>query len=152
MTKSIIAIAILLSSTSALADGFTCYTQDHDVKITMVNHHNPHAGTRKGALMVISDQADAGGEKQVIRFQSEDKSLTTEETTWIGVVPQGDNKIDHDLIGTNLNHIDTFVVDAYHNYAYPVPEGSKLYGQLSVIKTDKSVQREDLDCFRNLKN
>lgn len=144
-------VTMMVLGSSAFADGFVCYTHAKDIKIKMLNHTDPKKGTRKGAIMVVSDETVGNGEKTMISFMSEDQTLKTEETTWTGTVI-GNNHVGHEVIGTDLNHIRTFMVDAYHNYAYPVPDGSFFYGQLSVVKIDKSVQREDLDCYRYMKN
>lgn len=150
--KSLIAMMMLVGS-AAYADGFVCYTKSNDLKIKMLNHTQPEDGTRTGSVMIVSDQTIQDGKKTTVAFRSEDETLTTSGTRWIGTLPEDSElKGGRNIAGTKLAYVDSFIVTVAHFYDAPVANGTKLYGGLTVVKKDGEKLREELNCYRYLKN
>ncbi len=144
---------MMFMGTTASADGFVCYTKDNGLKIKMLNHVQPADGTRTGAVMIVSDQSIQEGKKTTVTFKSEDETLLTSGTRWIGTLPEdGVVKGGRNIAGTKLAYLNSFIVDVSHFYDLPVASGAKLYGGLTVVKIDGEKLREELNCYRYLKN
>jgi len=149
--KNLIAMLMLFGS-SAFADGFTCYTDDGVLKISVLNHVDPSEGTRTAHIMIVSDRTISHGKKTIAVFTDEEETLTSSGAQWTAYVPDWMNKKGRNIAGTKLGYVDTLVVNVDHLYSEPVKHGTPTDGLLTVNKINGEKEIKGLSCFRYLKN
>jgi hypothetical protein len=64
--KSLFIALLLTLSVNAFADGFKCEQLIHTLKIKVYNNTQPTEGTRKAAIMVLSDSSVAYEKKRLL--------------------------------------------------------------------------------------
>lgn len=149
--KSLIA-ALMLFGANAFADGFTCYTDDGVLKISVLNHVDPSEGTRTAHIMIVSDRTISHGKKTIAVFTDEEETLTSSSARWTAYVPDWMSKKGRNIAGTKLGYVDTLVVDVDHLYNAPVKSGARADGLLIVNKINGERDTQGLSCYRYLKN
>lgn len=159
MKKTISTLAVIVASTlassAALADGFVCETAQGDLTVKIYNNTQPSAGTRTGAVMVLSDPSVQDGRKTIARFTDVSGNLSSSELVYTANVDlrfADSRRKGEYLVGTRLGEVDTIEAAIDFTYAAPVREGDAITGSLLVIKRDGSQIARDLDCARYLKN
>lgn len=149
--KTAIAILMMLGS-SAFADGFTCYTQDGVLKISVFNHTQPERGTRTGHILIVSDLTVNDGNKTIATFTDEEGTLDSEGANYRAFVTSSIAKKGRNIAGTKLGFVRYLTVHVDHLYSSPVEDGEALRGELVLIKANLDTVHEPLSCIRYLKN
>ena len=152
--KSLVAIMIL-ASTYAQADGFTCQATEHSLDIKIYNHVDPQDGTRVGAVMVLSNPSIQHGRKTIARFADANGVLENHGPLYTADVDLrfSDSSRKGELIaGTKLGELDKIKVAVVFSYASPVEDGAELEGMATLVKRNGEVIFADLVCERYLKN
>lgn len=155
--KSILLSLIVLSVTSlAQADGFHCKTIEGDVSLLIHNHAHPEAGTRKGAVMVVTDRMAEADSRNIIHFYGDAGRLMNKGSRYVGIV--GENFRDGTYVddpyfsGAFLSELLQIVADIDFSYGAPVANGAEVLGTMILIKQSGDEIVRDLSCKRFLKN
>ncbi len=154
MKTLIIALAALTTASIASADGFVCVSTAQDLKVHVFNHVTPQAGTRNGAVMVLSNPKVSLGRKTIAKFDSEGL-LSNEASRYTADVDLRftDSSRKGELIaGTKLGYIDSMVLDVDFTYAAPVISGTVIDGVLTIAKRNGESTLVNMECERYLKN
>jgi hypothetical protein len=154
MKNTILAMTMILAAAPAYADGFRCETLEGDLAIKVYNHTQPAAGTRNGAVMVVSDPAVSAGRKTIASFTDVKTTLSNSGAYYVADVDLrvAESRRGGELIsGTKLKHLDQLQLDVNHNYRYPVEAGEPVDARLTLVKRDgKRIERQ-MECVRYLK-
>ena len=152
--KTLTLIATLALAMTAKADGFKCVT-DSGLNVQVYNHTNPHAGTRTGAIMVVSDSQIGYGNKTIAKFTDLKGTLTSSSLRYVGKVDlrMVESRRKGELIaGTKLGYVANLVLDIAFSYGSPVRVGTPVKAWLTVVKRDGSKIYDKAVCQRYLKN
>ena len=153
--KLILIALTALTTTAAYADGFTCEQPDGNLAVKVYNNTQAANGTRKAAIMVISDQSISYGDKTIARFTDVNGTLENSGATYAANVDLRFNDSDkkgRNIGGTKLGYIDTITLDVAFSYARPLVNGEETKAQLLIAKRDGSQISIDMQCARYLKN
>jgi hypothetical protein len=131
------AIVLATISASAHADGFNCQTVDGDLTVKLYNNTAAEAGTRVGAVMIVSDPSVSGGRKTIARFTDTNGLLDSRSSRYEANVDlrftdsarKGEN-----ILGTKLGQLDKIIADIDFSYAAPVEAGEEVSGSLILVK------------------
>lgn len=151
-------ILILMLSTlvsNVFADGFICTEKETNAKIKIFNYTEVSEGTRKAAIMIVSDENIAYGRKTVASFTEAKGKLISENQTYVAKVDlrvKESNRAGENVFGTKLGLIDTIKIVIDFNYSKPMESGEMTVGILEVLKRDGQSVLFNLDCQRYLKN
>ena len=155
MKTALIAFLALGFTTSAMADGFNCYTQDGAYSVKVYNQTDADAGTRNGAVMIISDNRVQYGRKTIAKFEADNTLLNDDGARYIGNVDlrySNSNRAGENVLGTKLGQIDVMILDVDFNYSAPMAHGEGIAGRVTVLKRNGAKIRAALACTRYLKN
>lgn len=154
MKKLLVLVSVVLSASIAKADGFECQTVAGDLNIKVYNHVMPAAGTRNGAVMVVSDPAVSVGRKTVAVFTSAEGTLVNSATKYYANVDERFNNIPKGeyLSGTRIDYLKSIILDVDFSYATPVSFGSIVEGWMILTRENGSQIKEAVMCERYLKN
>lgn len=154
MKKAILAIASLLISTSAFADGFICENAEGTLRLKVFHKTQPELGTRNSAILIVSNPAISAGRKTIATFEADDAVLGNEASTYTANVDlrfRNSNRRG-ELIGpTKLGELKHIVLDVDFSYARPVPAGTELSGEVVLLKRSGEQEAVDVVCARYLK-
>ncbi len=153
--KTLLALAMLVVTSQAQADGFVCSAVNTPLEIKMFNHVSPEDGTRVGAIMVLSDPTVGYGRKTIARFTSANGVLDNKGAVYTANVDlrfTDSNRKGELIAGTKLGELANIEVSVNYLYGNSVPEGTELPGVAWLIKRDGNTIRLELDCVRYLKN
>ncbi len=155
MKTALIALMTLGFSTAAMADGFVCYTQDAVYGVKVFNQTDPNAGTRNGAIMIVSDNRVDYGRKTIATFEAGKTLFDDDGARYIANVDlrySNSNRAGENFLGTKLGQIDTMILDMDFNYGVPMAHGEGVAGRLIVLKRNGAKIEAKLACSRYLKN
>ena len=149
------ALALATISASAYADGFKCETTDGTLNVKIYNNVEPQAGTRVGAVMIVSDPSVSSGRKTIARFTDTNGVLESRGSRYEANVDlrfsdsarKGEN-----ILGTKLGQLDMIIADIDFSYAAPVEANEEVGGRLILVKRNGDRIKADLTCARYLKN
>ena len=144
-----------LTATASYADGFTCEQTDGSLNVKVYNNTQAGSGTRKAAIMVISDNSGTVGNKTIARFTNVNGTLASSGATYNADVDlrfNDSNRKDADIAGTKLGEVDAFTLDIAFSYASPIENGAQTPGTLIIAKRDGDQVKIELECTRYLKN
>jgi hypothetical protein len=153
--KIFAALSMILASTSAFADGFECESARDNLVIKVYNQTAPSAGTRNAAVMIAADTNVSEGRKTIARFSDANLTLGNEGSVYTANVDHrfNDSNRKGELIGgTKIGALKYLVLGIDFSYARPVPAGSLLRGELTLVKRNGEQLAIDLVCSRYLKN
>lgn len=148
-------MVLALSSTSAMADGFVCDSEEAGLRVKAFNHTSPDVGTRNSAVMILSDLNVGAGNKTIAKFTDATEKLWNSAALYVAKVDLRyvDSRRKGELIaGTKLGFIDTIALDVDFRYSQPVAHGDEMEGTLEITKRNGEVIKLDLACTRYLKN
>lgn len=147
-------LGILISS-NAYADGFKCLTAEGDLFIQVYNHLQPSQGTRKSAMMIISDPTVHVGNQVIAKFTSENSTLDQEGASYSARVDlrytESRTKGEY-ISGTRLGFVKNIVLDIDFSYSSPVKKGTLVPASLLIEKRNGENIERNLVCSRYLKN
>ncbi len=152
--KTLLITALMLASSSALADGFVCETES-GVVVKVYNNVHAEEGTRTPAVMIISDSVVSAGRKTIAKFTDAEGLVTADGASYTGNVDLRYNNTGRKgewISGTKLGEIDTLHLDVEFSYATPVRHGKVLPALFTVVKRNGDEIQEDATCTRYLKN
>ena len=155
MKKILVQLAVLLTASVSLADGFICESEDAGLRVQVYNQVQPEMGVRNAAVMILSDMTVAGGRKTIARFQTATGTLWNEAALYTANVDLRFNDSGRKgelVVGTKLGHVDQFELGVDFSYAHPVADGEILNGILTVLKRGGEAIELDMVCARYLKN
>lgn len=154
MKKTIIAIASLLISNTALADGFICDSAEGNLRLKVFHKTHPEMGTRNSAILVVSNPSIGEGRKTIATFEADDAVLGNEASTYTANVDlrfRNSNR-KGELVGpTKLGELKHIVLAVDFSYANPVPAGTELSGEVTLLKRSGEQEAVDVVCARYLK-
>jgi hypothetical protein len=151
---SAIASLATLASSAAMADGFVCKSED-GLTIKMFNHVQPAAGTRNGAVMILSDDSIQYGRKTIARFTDVKGTLSNSGAFYGANVDLRFNDSSRKgelVLGTKLGELDRVYVDVAFSYGAPVSAQELLVGTVTATKRNGEILEQSLECSRYLKN
>ncbi|NUM88763.1 MAG: hypothetical protein HUU37_06135 [Bdellovibrionales bacterium] len=154
MKKLIAVMAIAMTSTAALADGFQCESADGLVA-KVYNHASPEAGTRNAAVMVLSDSSVGAGRRTIARFTDVNGTLGNSGAVYLARVDHrfNDSGRKGELIaGTKIAFIRDIELRIDFTYGAPMANGDHAPGALTLVKRNGEVTGLEMDCYRYLKN
>lgn len=155
MKTTFMILGLALASTSAKADGFVCESKRENLVVRVYNHTQPQAGTRNGAVMVLSDSSVNAGNKTIARFSEVNGTLENEGVIYTATVDHrfNDSGRKGELVaGTNIGALKTIVLDLAFNYFYPLAADEYVRGDMVLVKRNGDKIQVALDCERYLKN
>lgn len=161
--KALISIAALLISTTALADGWECWTNSKDiaeyqrVRIKVYNNVMPEEGTRNVAVLVLSNPAysEEEGNRTIAEFEA--PLLESEESANYSVNVDDRFSSVRDnakelIAGTELDQLQSIELDINFSYGAPIADGERTGADLTLTKEDGEQIFQKLLCQRHLKN
>lgn len=149
--KNLLAVVAMIVSQQAMADGFTCQTVEGDLNIRLYNQTQPNAGTRSAAVMILSDANVGFGNKTIAKLSAEAATLSSDGTSYLGVVDLRRLSGGENIAGTKLQYVKHINVEVDFSYSNPVAHGTVLRGWMTIEKRDGSEFTEKLVCKRYLK-
>ncbi len=155
MKKLLILVSVLLTASMAKADGFECQTVAGDLNIKVYNQVMPSAGTRNGAVMVVSDPAVSAGRKTVSVFTAEEGTLVNTGSKHYANVDERFNNIPKGeyLSGTRIDYLKSIILDVDFSYNEPVSFGDMVEGWMILTRENGGPQiKEAVLCERYLKH
>lgn len=154
MKNLVLSLMVLGVSSISQADGFNCQTVEGDLSLLIRNHARPEAGTRKGAVMVLTDLLSEDETRTIIRFYGDSGRLTNKGSHYVGHVgPRFRTAYpDHPFSGTGTSELLQIVADIDFSYDAPVANGEEVSGTLTLVKDAGGEIVRDLSCTRYLKN
>jgi hypothetical protein len=154
MKVLLISIAMLAAGTVAQADGFRCITES-GLNIQVYNHTSPGAGTRNGAIMIVSDSHVGRGNKTIATFSDLKKTLSSKNVVYTAKVDlrvSESNRKGELIGGTKLGYLSQLILKIDFSYAQPLFAGERTSAMLMLVKRDGQRMTEEVVCSRYLKN
>jgi len=114
--------ALLISSTSALADGFLCEGKNSGLQIKLYNHTDPALGTRTPAVLVLSNPRVQSDRKTIAVFSDQNQTLeylgrgqyqAKVDLRYLDSGRQGEN-----VAGTKLGQLKTIILKIKFSYSH----------------------------------
>jgi len=153
---SIIALAALIITTTAHADGFRCLTQDHKIKATVYDNVQPAKGTRNGAIMILSQASQDSDKSTLAVFRGDNGSLTNRGPVYTGNVDmrfaEVNQALANDEAPINMADMSQIILNIDYNMNSPVPAGEVVTGLITFNKRSGPPSTESVICTRYLKN
>jgi hypothetical protein len=154
MKALLITIAMLATGTVAQADGFRCITES-GLNVKVYNHTSPQAGTRNGAIMIVSDSHVGRGNKTIASFSDLKKTLSSKDVVYTAKVDlrvSESNRKGELIGGTKLGYLAQLILKVDFSYAQPMLSGEETSAVLVLVKRDGRKATEEAVCTRYLKN
>jgi hypothetical protein len=157
MKNLILSLVVLGLPALSQASGFSCQTIEGDLSVLIHNYAHPEKGTRKGAMMVLTDSLSQEETRTLIRFYGDTKHLQNKGAHYVGIV----YKSYHDgswggrvesVLGNPLTELLRIEADIDFSYSAPVANGEEVSGSLVLVRVDGDEVVRDLSCKRILKN
>ena len=142
----------------AHADGFVCMGSETGKKFQIYNHVHPSEGTRKAAVMILSNPAASRGQQTVAIFSDSEKTLKSYGTIYSAVIDlnaSGISRPSELIAGTTLDQLKKIEVVVYFNYRTDAPTaffGDTFEGKISYLKLNGEEPEEPTVCTRYLKH
>jgi len=151
-----LAAAVLFASTSlAYADGFVCQNERKDVNVKVYHYTAPEQGTRRSAVMIVSDPRMSEGEQTIARFTDAQGTLNNSGARYKANVDlrYRDIRDGLDHIGTYaLAEVDEVTLGVDFTYGRPKLDGEYVPGTLYLQMRNGEEAIMKMDCNRYLKN
>lgn len=147
-------ISIILPATAG-ADGFVCRDSVRGIEARVYNYISPSKGTRKAAVMVLSDLKVKKGRQTIAVFRDGAGVLHSESNLYIGTVDLGNKETSRRgerLAGFRLGSIYSVILEVDHNYAQPIAHNDMVDGTLVLIHQTGDRIYLDMQCVRYLKS
>ncbi len=154
MKALLLAIALVSVSATAKADGFRCTSDSTSLNVKIYNEVQPSAGTRNGAVMVLSNPEISFPNKTVATFTSAKGTLENSGSKYTGKVDLrvSESSRAGEFIGkTRLGMLKNVVVALSFNASKPVPAGASVLGWVTLNRRDGNKETYRLNCTRYLK-
>ena len=154
MKMGVLFLVTMFCCSASFADGFVCEEKDGILKAKVYNHVQPKLGTRKGAVMVLSDPNKAEGQKTLAVFKGINKVLFNSGPTYISYVNPGveeSSQLSAEIADVRTEEIYSIVLDVDFDYNNPVAAGQKVLAELVLVKNNGDKVYLDLECRRYLK-
>lgn len=154
MKKLMTVMAITLVSTSAMADGFLCATED-GLNVKVFNSTSGDVGTRSIAKMIVSNANVGLGNKTIATFSDAKGTVASYKQTYVANVDLrfNDSNRKGELIGdTKLGQLSKIVLSVDFSYSEPVEQGTELTGWITLVKRSGEELVYEATCTRYLKN
>ena len=154
MKHSLLTLITLAAATAAHADGFVCQSQE-GLRIKAYNHTSPEAGTRVAAILVLSDDNVAAGNKTIATFSDSQQTLTSRGASYSADVDlrfATSSRKGELIAGTKLGQLQSIELNVDFSYAAPVEAGEVLPGSLVLTKRNGQAIEVEVSCERYLKN
>jgi len=155
MKNAILSAVLMVFGAAAHADGFVCDNAETGLRLRAYHHTQPELGTRNVAALIVSDQNVAAGRKTIATFDADKAVVTSKSATYTANVDlrfSGASRKGENIGGTKLGELDSIVLNVYYSFANPVPAGSEVDGEVTLVRR----QGEDIvlpvTCTRYLKN
>lgn len=153
--KQIVLLSLfVLTGWAVHADGFDCQSAADDLNLKVYNYVEKEKGTRTAAVMVLSDPEVQRGRRTIARFRNATQTLLSHGALYTALVDSGvdgTTRSGEYVLGTRLGYVDRFVVEVAFNYSQPIQDGTKVPGELTLIKNNGDEIYRDLICTRYLK-
>lgn len=154
--KKLILALVMVTGTSAMADGFVCENSAYDIKVKVFNKVNPQDGTRNSAVMILSNPSISHGRKTIATFQADNSLLTNASATYTALVDlrfTDSSRKGELLAGSKLGNVKDIILDVDFTYARPVEDGEEMSGELVLThRNGDEDTRVDIACTRYLKH
>ena len=150
----ILALAVSLSCSAAIADGFVCSDSERTLEVKVYNYNRPEFGTRNAAVMTLADPRVSEGRKTIAVFRGANGVLTNSASTYISYV---DMRVEESsrggelIAGTKLGYVYSIILAVDFSYNFPVKHGAKMAGELILVKQNGEKIYLSLECSRYLK-
>jgi hypothetical protein len=148
------ALAMLLLSPTAFADGFVCENKREALSLEVYNNVDPVKGTRTAAAMILMDLSSPPGSREIARFSDKNKTLRLVNAIYLARVDHryndSNNKVAK-VAGTTLGELMHFNLELDFSYARPVAPGQFVRGKLNLFKRSGEEIPLDMSCTRYLK-
>lgn len=155
MKKLVVAaLASLLTSAPAFADGFICDNAEGTLRVKAFHHTKPELGTRNSAILILSNPQISEGRKTIATMEADDALLTNEGSTYTAKVDLRfrNSARKGEAVGpTKLGELKLIVLDVDFSYARPVAEGTQVAGEVTLLKRSGEEVAVDVVCTRYLK-
>ena len=149
------AMFLVLMGAQAHADGFVCQTLERDLVIQAFNHVRAADGTRKGAVLVVSDTRVARGRMTVAKFTHVKATLESRGASYLADVDLrvAESSRGGELIsGTRLRYHESILLEVNLTYARPTSHGAVTDGELVLLKRNGDRLVRKVSCARYLKS
>ncbi len=167
MKTILITVMTFVSVSNARADGFKCEGVNTGVKVQVYNHTNPSEGTRKAAVMIVSDSHVSSPNQTIAEFTDENHTLAYQgyglfkakvDLRYLESHKKGEN-----IAGTKLGYLNTISLQVYtkngqftYNNASldseEITNGTVFDARISYLKRNGELLEEKAVCSRYLKH
>ncbi|MGZ3721602.1 MAG: hypothetical protein ACXVA9_01645 [Bdellovibrionales bacterium] len=154
MKKMILAAAVALIGSSAMADGFVCENYDGNLRIKVYHQTQPEMGTRNAAIMIVSDPTIGSGRKTIATFAADNALLSSHSALYDANVDlrfKNSSRKGENIGGTKLGEVDHIKLDVDYSFNNPVPAGETVFAKLTLELRNGTNSRLDMTCTRYLK-
>lgn len=155
MKSLFLMVLTILLCNASYADGFICADKEGSLTVKVFNHVSPELGTRRGAVMVLSNPQGELGKKTLAVFRESNKVLFNSGSTYISYIDykhEESSQLSQEIVETKIDEIYSLVLDIKFDYNHPVLPGQNVDGELVVVKNNGDKIFVDLSCRRYLKN
>lgn len=160
MTKfaTVMMIAGMITGAAAQADGFNCQGRSTGIKIKLYNNTQPEMGSRKVAVMVLSNPEIASPNKTISKFNGANTLSYKGYGKYEAKVDFRFKDTGHpgELIGgTKLGQLKTINLDlnfSYNTLDVELAKVSSVTGVIKYVKRNGDINSESVTCARYLKN
>jgi hypothetical protein len=149
----LVAIAMVWSVADAVADGFQCQSQELDLKIAVYNYTHRSEGTRKAAVMIVSDTSIESPNRTIAVFRNtllSSKSLRY--TAKVDMRFRESSRGGELIAGTTLRELKSIQLVVDFVYGQNLASGEDVDAMLYLDKRDGERMGHDMICSRYLKN
>jgi hypothetical protein len=153
MKSFILTLALMTMGSSAFADGFVCNDTTGALRIKVYHETEPVMGTRNAAIMILSNPSQDSG-KTIATFSSKNALLASQSADYTADVDlrftATENK-NAPIDGTILAELAEINLDVDYSFSNPVPAGTPVTAQLTLVTRTSSNLPVSMTCTRYLK-
>ena len=154
IVKILSVILFLMFSVNVWADGFLCRSSDEKIGIDVYNHTSPELGTRRAAAMILYNPSAPRGRGTIAIFRDESGALQNEGTTYFAYAhlkDEEEGRPEAFVVDGTLEKVFSLTLKIDFNYGRPVPSGSLVEGELTLVQRSGEQMDFALVCQRYLK-
>jgi hypothetical protein len=151
--KTALLLATLLGST-AFADGFICDNGAGNLRIKVYHQTQPEMGTRNAAILIASDPTLGAGNKTIATFSADNALLSSHSASYQADVDlryKTSDRKGENIGGTKLGDLDSIKLDVDYSFSNPVPAGTEVDAELTLVRRASSDIQMPMTCTRYLK-
>ena len=148
-------LSLLLLAPLSQASGFVCLSPGGQLRIRLFHHAHAARGTRKAAVMVLSNPQKAWGQRTIAVFSEAEGTLTQESGSFFGEmrvdspgIANKKNKFVGDIPVENISSIE---LSPNFSYANPVDSGTLLSASFRMLLVEGRPISGEIACKRYLK-